>query len=370
MITPEQYINVINTWIYPKIDGLTIKWYKGNQEENSGLFCIHIPPQENDKKPFLISKIVDEKGKATQLVFGYAERKRDGVEPKNIQEIHSSIQSGIRFDSISDRLEEIQYLISNLSPLNQAAQDEASKEASLLLERRIDDAIKDLGFEEKTTYSLGAIPKSLTEMPQLFSHRRNDTAHLVERPPELRHNGFNLSLDLNPKIVNGKYLRSLDRDEGLIDLWKDGTLYTVRNGGPEFLCWGRNVQGIQKNKINQLALLESIYLFVNLAFHVYKMANPLPENIEFKIILQNLNKVNPHILKGGPLDSFGSDHNAPENYSKFCLGVKYKDLDVDLTAYRLVSQVYEWFGLAHDQIPYVKEIDGVRKIDPEQIRKL
>src|SRR5258708_14334499 len=60
LIDSSQYRSVIREWIFPEPDGITMVWH---QVVNSakGVFVIEVPPQPDEKKPFLICRTVDDK---------------------------------------------------------------------------------------------------------------------------------------------------------------------------------------------------------------------------------------------------------------------------------------------------------------------
>src|SRR2546428_4317614 len=52
-----QLIGILKTHIYPDIVGLRAQWFPSSVDATLGIGCIHIPSQEEDRKPFLISKV-------------------------------------------------------------------------------------------------------------------------------------------------------------------------------------------------------------------------------------------------------------------------------------------------------------------------
>ena len=46
------------------------------------------------------------------------------------------------------------------------------------------------------------------------------------------------------------------------------------------------------------------------------------------------------------------------------------DTDADVTAFDLTSEIYSWFNIERDQIPYATVKDGVRRVDIDRIRSL
>jgi len=63
-------------------------------------------------------------------------------------------------------------------------------------------------------------------------------------------------------------------------------------------------------------------------------------------------------------------NNAPASEAVF--SVKWDEVEIDpkVIAFLLVSKVYAWFGIAHDEIPYTERIDNKLVISPEQLQAL
>jgi predicted HTH transcriptional regulator len=114
LINTEQYNGVINDWIYPKIDGVEIKWLSSKENISKGILIVKIPPQRDSLKPFLIKKIVDQK-KSVEIMFGFSKRKQDKSESLKIEEIHRTVRDGLFYHkNIENRFNNLEATIQPL----------------------------------------------------------------------------------------------------------------------------------------------------------------------------------------------------------------------------------------------------------------
>jgi hypothetical protein len=125
-------------------------------------------------------------------------------------------------------------------------------------------------------------------------------------------------------------------------------------------------------RINQLALVESVYLFGQLARELYD-PGARPDVAQFHLAMMNMtvNDV-PAALSPGPVNSmdFGSDlYHATESSVAVSYEWRGAEIKAGEIAFELVSQVYAQFGLTEDQIPY-RDASGARWIDPNEITQL
>jgi len=121
LIDTEQYNSVINDWIFPKVDGVEIKWITIKEGEK-GILIIKVPPQKENQKPFLIKKIIDENGKNSEIIFGYSKRKQDKSESLTIENIHRIVRDGLFYDK------NIESRFNNLESILQSSSKEVGEE--------------------------------------------------------------------------------------------------------------------------------------------------------------------------------------------------------------------------------------------------
>lgn len=242
-----------------------------------------------------------------------------------------------------------------------------------LLNSRISEALWEVNLMQNPSYILTATPTQIVEIPTLFERKDAEVVRLLENPPELRHSGFGLNTGAPAKIVQGKLRRAVSPGYKILDLWRDGTLIFASAGDPDFLCWGRKAKHGEPLRINPLVLTESSYLFVELAKKVFEHAQPKPKEITYTLQLRNMS-VNgtPCGLIPGRLETFdwkfGTNiYSAPD--SSITITGKDSDPQPGVVSFKLVAELYTWFGLEYDKIPYIEKIDDHFVISPDLIRK-
>lgn len=139
LINTLQVRDILNSWIYPAIEGLTVRFYPSAGDTTKGLVSIDIPTQREDLKPFLIVRSFDGK-RHVETMFGYVERKGDGNSPFGVADLQRALRSGLHFEKrLSDRLDRFEELLASrdVTPVAQAPADEALS----LLDERIQNAL-------------------------------------------------------------------------------------------------------------------------------------------------------------------------------------------------------------------------------------
>jgi hypothetical protein len=270
-----------------------------------------------------------------------------------------------------DQLETIQEILrSGRAQANIAFKNNISE----LLADRIQQALIAVSLQKSPSFILAAHPIGPIEIANLFAARNSEIVKLIENPPELRQtgSGFDLNTGEAAHILRGELRRSVKPGYKILDLWKDGTLVFVAEGSGEFLSWGRYYKKGGPLRINALGLLESTYLFAELSKHVFNYALPRPRRIEYQLELHNMT-VNEEKcgLISGPLNRFGRGniHFAPGSDAVFKVTWENPEINPGEAGFRLVSKVYEWFGIEHEGIPYTERINNNVAISPDQIRQ-
>lgn len=374
LVDPNQYQAIIRSWIYPAPQQVDIRWFPSVVDREKGIMAIIIPDQIMTRRPFLIKRTVDDRGKCVEVVFGYVERQRANVNALKVEEIHALIKDGLRFDQVHQQYEDIQEMLQELIETQRAEGHVISlTNADELLNSRISEALWEVNLMQNPAYILTATPTQPVEIPTLFERRDAEVVRLMENPPELRHSGFDLNTGAPAKIVQGKLRRAVSPGYKILDLWREGTLIFASAGGPDFLCWGRKAKHGEPLRINPLVLTESLYLFVELVKKVFEHAQPKPKEITYTLQLRNMS-VNgtPCGLIPGPLETldwkFGTNvYSAPD--SRITITGKDSDPQPGVVSFKLVAELYNWFGLENDKIPYVEKINDHFVISPDLIQK-
>ena len=220
---------------------------------------------------------------------------------------------------------------------------------------------------------LSAYPIPASELRTLFRGSDGSIRRLLERPPTLRHSGFDLETGGDAQIVDGEKVRVANGDRKILELYRDGTFVFVCRADDWFLAWASQ-RGQQK--INPLALVEVIYSFANFYGHVIRDLKQPPTDVQFRIDLKNMHDrgvrtiLGPYAA-GSYAQEFGMDlREAPQNDWTITRKLSAANYDAAAMAYELVREVYLWFGIDEDEIPYVTTQGDSAAVDVEAIRNI
>jgi predicted HTH transcriptional regulator len=110
----RQYQGIINELIFPAIEGCSAEWRQciGSVD---GIGIIRVPPQDPDRKPFIIARVFEDGESLKQIVVGYVERQGSSNEPLTATRIQRDLKKGR--DTVSQRLTRMEEKIDQiLSP--------------------------------------------------------------------------------------------------------------------------------------------------------------------------------------------------------------------------------------------------------------
>jgi len=365
IINVKQYEEIIAKWIYPSCN-VKIEWMPSQEDPNKGLVYIFMPESLDSQKPFLVVSVFVDDNKELGNVVGFFQRKGERVAHWSSEELHHAFKDGLRFD---DHLSEIRETFEKILANNKTKQSTGI--ALSIKEQRIKNAISALGLKDNITYVLYGYPDIDLEIKGLFESRQANIVKLIDGPPVLRYAGFDISTYEQSRIIDGEVRRSIIKPYKLLEVWRDGLIIFVAPGDDDFLCWGNyNKQDLLK--VNTIALVESVYLFILFITEVFK-AGEVPK-CDVHIGLQVLN-----IPKGR---KFGLPKRPHQFFANFDLAyiqsdviiaeetIRWNQEKVEVLAYRILCGFYRKFGLEDEFIPYVKEVDGQKVIDVDKIRNL
>ena len=370
LIDPEQYHKILREWIYPEVQNLSIRFYR-EASSTKGVFVIDIPEQKQDLKPFLIKKSLDGQ-KTVEVLFGYAERRRDNSQPLSVVDIHTALQKGLYYDqNIKRGFEDLQAQLDEL--VGRTQKQELAKKNKSLLDDRISAIFAIPTLKDRRSFVLVAQPDSPAEVKKLFESSPGGIRNLLENPPVLRYAGWDLHTLGPSQIVKGERIRTVSGDRKILELYKDGTLLFAGLADEDFLAWGADDPN--RPKLNPAALVEVIYSFMAFYQEVLKHLDRRPETLTFQICFHNLKKDGiPSYLLPYQLGSYGQligdRRDAPESEAVLEIQISTKNFSPEKSAYGLVKEVYLWFGMEPEKIPYVTSDANDKKIDIDKIKKL
>lgn len=239
--------------------------------------------------------------------------------------------------------------------------------------QRLETAVELAQLTERSVFGLAAKPWPDARFKTLFAGNDATLVQHFNNPPKLRSAGFSLEHDGNSRIVMGELRRVLLPGWKVMELWRDGTLiYAVDALVQPF--WGSPRSG-GLLQLNPLALAEPVYLFAELSRRIYQESTQKPQHVEFRVHFERLVQDAKQVsLSEGPLDRFffaaGKQHLAPDSEMDRTITWDQGDIQSGAVAYELVQEVYHWFGISDDGIPYTKrDATGAVLIDPEALKK-
>jgi hypothetical protein len=330
-----------------------------------GLALIEVSSQPRSKQPFIVTRVVDNEGKLLGAIVGYYRRIGTASHPTPAEEIQGLLRDGLLFRDLLDARD-----LDLLGRADtRAAQEGDIEEATV---GKLESLIRAVDVEATPLFWLAAVPLQAADMSAMFESEHNRLSTLLTDPPKLRELGFNLDMPGKPEIVEGQLRRSSVPGYGGLELWRDGSLLWLAPATEEFLCWA--AQDYEDYKlINPVALIEPVLLFCKFAYALLENH----ESLQFFAGFDSLDKSNkPLALYPGPTAHprqrpVSAARTAPA--SEAIVTRPRVDPTQEIyarAAYRIVSEVYSWFGLTHDRIPYVDKSSGEPVIDEEAIKNI
>jgi hypothetical protein len=216
---------------------------------------------------------------------------------------------------------------------------------------------------------LSAAPLQAAEIESLF--RSPEAQAVLEHPPVTRQNGFNILTFERAQIVEGERL-VIEAWRKRLELFRDGTFIALGTFS-DLLGWPREGAGFVGNpKVNSLALIEFTYDFFKTYEALLDLITPLPLPIRCEIGITGAQSLeHPLWLAPYALNSIGYEHpyarsEAPADTVTRQIAVEAGQdkphVQPGQITYALVEQIYNWFGLTSETIPYASH--ELREIDP------
>lgn len=104
-----RYVGILKEYVYPRIEGFSADFFETNGPR--GVAVLKVPPQLEERKPFLISHVVDDGSHIREIVTGYAKRTGSHNTPWTRWQLYQHFRNGqsphsVRLGRIEERLEE------------------------------------------------------------------------------------------------------------------------------------------------------------------------------------------------------------------------------------------------------------------------
>jgi hypothetical protein len=397
LVDLDQYRNVLDDWVFPQIRGLMLAWYPSATDAARGVVAIIVPEEVTTDRPYVTTRALTETGRVVGSMLGYFERTFARVAPKSAAELRNLLKDGLRFSELDGRLQNIEESIGRIEAgvaerttalteqgvtQLQNIEESIGRIEARVAERRtglteqavtqhFSEARAVLGFSGKPTFSLTSWPHEAVKFTSLFQSRTADVVHLLEFPPKLRNGGFDLSTRRASTNVRGELRRCMIPGQKLLELWRDGVLVFITQGDGWHLCWGMQSTQATGQQINNLALVETTYLFCDLVFKLYPLSSPPTETVTLQLALMDMSvdgvpcKLQPQELNQPGL--YDDWRPAPASEKTVCVEVQLANSDAGDAAFRLVAQLFTWFSFDEEVVPYADRSTTSPKITPQSI---
>jgi hypothetical protein len=229
-------------------------------------------------------------------------------------------------------------------------------------------------------YVLGVLPDKSLNIKGFFEYGEGSFRWLLEHPTSLRNYGWDLETLDRSKIVEGIWIEVNNGERKKIQLTKDGFLIMAAYADDTFLGWGKDPdEFLQNPQINTLALIEVTFNFVEFYREFLSKLEDKPNSVKFSWDLKNLflssgSKcyLTPHEVNSPwyrSVDDAKKAPNAQKNWSyEHKIDAGGGIYDSELVAYKIIEEMFLWFGIHPEKIPYTKVVDGTRLIDTGKIK--
>jgi len=369
LINSSDYHNIIKAWIYPRPQGIDIKWISSNQQPGRGLFYVFVPNQPENLRPFLITKDIDlaTNRKRKEILFGYAERVSHTSDPLDFHAVHTLIRLGRENrwrEQLDGRLASIETKLSH-SP----NQEQSAGQLEEALSSRTAIALEAGGLEDLRSFSLAISPIQIADVRSFLSSGDESIARIIENPPSLRQYGWGVSTGNPARLISGELRRTMVEGYSVLDLYRDGTLVFACRADERLLGFN-----LGKTRINPVALVETTYQFLALYDLVLKDLTNQPTDLQLSIQFRHMHRAG----LVATLSPYGVDstYQSLPQFQRGAPGNDYqKQISIDaahakpaIAAFLALREIYAWFGIEEDKIPYLNQDSTA--VDPETIKAL
>jgi hypothetical protein len=236
--------------------------------------------------------------------------------------------------------------------------------------KRITESISGCNLTGKRMFILTGYSKNRMSLPTWLDPN-SELVRSFENPPDLRKKGWGLDTGLDrSKIVKGEFRRVVQERIKILDFYRDGTLVFAASAQGDFLARDREITSYLK--LNPLGLVEVVYNFVNLFKLIIENYEPRPLEVFIRVDLHNMH-LNGEKTYMAPYSLGTFEHGqfyAPSDAWNKTLPFGSSSFDIATASYRIVQEIYLWFGMEPDTIPYALLKTGHKMINSEAIRNI
>lgn len=357
----DTYRNILRAFIYPPITDLSIQWHPSSVDPAKGIVSIFVPPKSANEKPFLVAKS-ELHSQVRGHLFGYFERVGDDALPTTVQIMRDTMKDGKRYGDLERRMESIEGLLAK------SISSRLVKPTPLpiaVLERRAADAKKAAQLSDVPSFFLIAAPTPPVKLGGLYS-TKSDEYKAISEPPAYRQHGFDLNPHTPIQHVRGEAIRRVTNGRKGLELWQDGTLIFVGRNDENFLGWA--VPSKNENVyINNYVLTEVVSLFLVLTIQIFGKMPELPKTVRvfFGFVREKVEaatyELSFHPVQPVVGSCKGKVIQAEDKI--FWIDLELKDAIPEVEALKLLKEIYHWFGIMDEQIPYVDSTSVPERVD-------
>jgi hypothetical protein len=361
LFQPDTYRDILNSFVYPPITDLKIEWHPSNTDQSKGIASIYVPPRSAGDKPFLVVQS-ELDSQIRGHLFGYFERAGDDALPTTVQVLRDTMKDGKRYGELERRMENFEGLLAKLVSSPLPKQDPFKVERLLQLAA---DAKMAAHLLDVPSFFLLAAPVQPVKLSGLYSSNSSEHKAIAE-PPAYRQHGFDLNPHTPVQYIRGELIRRVTAGRKGLELWQDGTLIFVGRNDEDFLGWAVPRKG-ENLYINNYVLTEVISLFFVLTVQVFSGVQAPPERVRvaFGFMRESAESTTyelSHHPVSRPVGSFGGN-KVPAQNKIFWIEFQLKDAIPEAEALNLLKEIYHWFGITDELIPYVDSKSVPRRVD-------
>ena len=200
-------------------------------------------------------------------------------------------------------------------------------------------------------------------MRGLFDPRQSELIQVLQAPPRLKGNGWDLAIDDRMDNIHGRMRRSLKEGWKLLQLTREGSLMFLARGDGRFLSFSTHEKPDGPLFIVPFVLAHTIHVFCLFAQQVFAFAIPPPRTMTYVLQLRNMeNEKQPALLHPNHLEKnrqaeLSYYRSMPHASEDFTLTEQFDTPPGEVT-YELVARVFEWFGFDRDRVQNARSENG------------
>ena len=287
----------------------------------------------------------------------------DDALPTTVQIVRDMMKDGKRYGDLERKMESFEGLLAKLVSNRSVKKDLLGSERLL---RRAADAKIAAQLSDVPSFYLLAAPLQSVRLSGLYSSKSAEYKAISD-PPAYRQMGFDLNPQGPVQYVRGEIIRRVTNGRKGLELWQDGTLIFVGRNDEDFLGWAVKPRSENNLYMNNYVMTEVISLFLVLTIQILSSTQDPPERVRvcFGFMRENAEAATYELSHVPISPQFGSfqGRKVPAENKIFWIEFELKDAIPEVEALRLLREIYHWFGITDEQIPYVDSTSIPERVD-------